>query len=455
MNVSGMQGLPGFLPPQAPAAKPAPVLPRNTVLVLPTPGLPLRWGQILRGQVLDQVGNRYTVQFGAARLEAQSRVPLRAGEHIEVQVQGQGADGRVSLQLLRTSVFGPMTREDLAQTLTGLRQPVNEETMALARSMVEMGLPLTAQTLREISQALARLPAQAQMDSAAAGFLKLNGLPLNAENINTMSVFMAQHPMLGAQLFEISIFVRRLAEQPGTARGSRTAEMLAKIPGLLGEFIMNPAQQTRQRLHQSLFHLARQMGIEPLPLFGPDSNPEEWMEMLRQQRNAMSLEGQTLARVAELFEQLEGNIKAHVLINQGRRTDELLGWYCLQVPMRLEEEVATGRLRITYRHDEQGRTWVDENDLAIEFSIETENLGALHFRLWVRGELLELEAAVGSEDVRQVLETHLPALLANFKGLGFIPGRADVGLLPGGVLPEPDLVRQAELETLERVNLRM
>lgn len=456
MNVSGTQGTPGVAPQQLPPAARPPAAPQpNLVQVIPAPGMTLQWGQILRGQVLEQTAGRFTVRFGSLSMEARSQVPLQPGEHIEVQVQGPGADGRVNLQLLRSSLFGSLVSEDLVQTLTGMRQPVDDRTMALARSMVEVGLPLTARSLGEMRQALAQLPAQSPADAAAAGFLKLNALPLSPENITALAVFMTQHPMLGAQLFEINGYMRRLAGEPGALKGTRAAEMLARIPGLLGEFILNPAQQNRQRLQRSMFRLARQMGIESLSQFGPDLDPAEWLELLRLQRQALGPEEQALAQVLELLEGLEGNLKAHTLINLGRRGEEGTGWYCLQVPLRLDEEVVTGRLRITYRHDAEGRTWVDEDDVSLEFSVESQLLGSLAFRIRIKGEVLDLEVGTGCEEVRQVVETHLPALLANLKGLGFMPGRSQVGLLPEGRLPQTDLVARVELEALERVNLRM
>ena len=468
-GLSGLQGQPGAgaptsRMPQAPARLPAQGPGDLSARTLP--GLNLRTGQVLFGQVTGrQPDGGLLLRLGGQTMTADARVPLEVGQQVQVQVQGQ-QQGQWQLQVVRTP-FQPMSSQDLGQALARLNLPMTEGNVALAASMVEHGIPLTKENFTFLKAALAQAPAenlpagaaQAQAPGGAAAqpgrvgaawFLQSNQLPVTGQNISTLASFVAANPQLGQQLFALQGELRRLASSP-QRQSSRSLELLAQVPGLLGEVLLDPPGRSGGgKSARRLFDLARQAGIEThLGLQGGGDQDWDLVSAMRDLRAALAGDAAGLEVALGLMEDLEQNLQALRLINQAT-PDAGLGFYYLQVPLR-QEPLESAEIWIRYRvEDEAGRV-VDPGDLRIEFLISTENLGDLFCTLEVVDRTVHVDLGSHSEEVRAWVEGYLPVLVERLAAAGWTPGRVGATQRPFG---GHSLVERRDFQTLESVNVQ-
>lgn len=447
MQISGPQIFPGI----------GPKMP--TMQVVPQRGLNLQSGQVLTGQVLGKLGNQVTLQFGRNVIQAETTVPLETDAQIQVQVQGE-FQGKVNLQLLRSQAFTPMSEQDLAQMMVSLKIPVNEENVALARGMLEYGVSLTSQNFREIKEALLNLPRNLSMDLASASFLKLNSLPMTTHNIVVLSNFITSHPLIGAQLFEIQYYFRQMAGGDRSRRLRDLDRILGKVPEMIGEYIIDCGMPDQEIRKASLRKMARQAGIEEMGI-GPGGGQED-MDLLkllaalraRLAQKEMKTEEMLLARAIKLLEEVEVNISAQRLINRARPQEES-GFLYLQVPFRMDDRNLTAEVKIYFRTDsaqDGEEKWVDEENTKVEFAVNSEFLGRLHFLLDIRSGKVDLLVGVENEEVRSFLEMFLPALKENVEKIPYRLGKMEVCVRPAQT--QTSIIEKEEFSRLERVNLK-
>jgi len=439
-------GMPGFMNfgPQTPALR-----------VQPGMGMNLMKGQFVNGQVLGRMGNQMTLRVGQNIMHAETSTPLEVGMKLQLQVKGQTGEGSLSLQLLRAQSFTPMTGEDLTQTMTAMKLPLSEDNVKTAKGMLQSGLSLTKENFTEMKEALAQLPRSLPTDTQAASFLKLSSLPLTPQNISTLSNFITSHPLIGAQLFEVQHEFRNLTSGKNEKVSRETMEMLAKVPGLLGEYILDGKSKTGKKNSGVPKKMAGQVGIERMaPHFGDD---EDWdlLRMMMAIRGKLSKENseeqEALNRLFNLMTAVEDNMTAQQLINTARKNDDLT-YYYMQVPFRLGDSELTAEIKIYYTTDYDQRKEVDPENTRIEFSIASEHLGLLHFQMEIVHGIINIDVGTEREEVRAFVEYYLPALLENIRKLSYKPGRASSHVSSGEpVTPLP--MRTQEFEALERVNI--
>lgn len=443
MQMAGMPGPMSFGPQMA------------TFKVQPGVGMNLMKGQLVNGQVLGKMGNRMMLRVGQNVMQAETSAPLEVGMKLQFQVKGQTTEGTLNLQLLRAQSFTPMTSEDLAQTMTGMKLPLSEDNVKTAKGMLQSGLPLTKEGFTEMKEALAQLPRTLPTDTQAASFLKLSSLPMTPQNISTLSNFITTHPLIGAQLFEVQHEFRKLTSGKNEKLSRETMDMLAQVPGLLGEYILDGKGKTGKKNSRVPKKMAGQVGIEQMaPHFGDD---EDWdlLRMLMAIRGKLSQENseeeEALNKLFQLMAAVEENMTAQQLINTARKNDDLT-YYYMQVPFRLGENELTAEIKIYYTTDFDQRKEVDDDNTRIEFSITSEHLGLLHFQVEIVHGIIHVDVGTEREEVRAFVEHYLPALMENIKKLSYTAGRSTSYVTNGEpVTPLP--MRTQEFENLERVNI--
>ncbi len=452
-GLSGLSGQPGVGGASRPASPLAPS--PGTLLAKVDSGVQFRPGQVLFGTVAGrQKDGTFLLRFGAQTLTASSRVGLDVGQPLQVQVQGQ-QQGQLRLQVMK-SLFAPMSGQDVGQALSGLKQPLTEANVGLATSMVEHGIPLTRENLASLKSALAQLPPESAAGLpqparvGAAWFLQSSQLPLTPQNISTLGHFIAANPQLGQQLFLLQGELRRMVENP-QRRAGRTLEMLAEVPGLLGEFLLEPGGGKKSgRAGRRLFDLARQAGIETHVALQSGSEPDwDLLAVMRDLRAALAGQDSGLEGVLGLMAGLEENLRALQLINQAR-PDAGLAFYYLQVPLRLDRG-ESAEIWIRYRIAEDGSRLVDPEDLRIEFLVSTQNLGNLSCTLEVARRTVHVDLGSDCEEVRLFVERSLEVLAERIAESGWLPGRLGATLRPFTGRP---LVDRQDLESLETVNVQ-
>jgi hypothetical protein len=417
-------------------------------------GLNLMKGQVLNGQILARQGNQTTLQVGKNVLQAENFIPLDVGTQFQFQVKGETSQGQLNIQLLRAQAFSPATVEDLVQTMTGMKIPVNDDNVSLAKGMIEHGLTLTTENFNDMKEALATLPKTLPTDMQAASFLKLSSMPLNQANITTLSQFITSHPLIGPQLFDMQFEFRRLTTGGSTKLSKDMMEMLQKVPGLLGEYILDGKSQSRGKNSQTSQKMARQVGIERTGMWGSGEDEMDLLKMMAAIRKKMAqekMEGETLSKLTTFMAQIEDNISAQQLINSGKKSEEPM-YYYMQIPVRLEGREFTAEIKIYYTTDYNNEKKVDEENTKLEFAVTTENLGELYFQVEIVHGIIHIEVGTEREEVHTFVERYLPALMENVKKL-YTPGKARCFVREEKAsTPLPLSVK--EFDKLERVNLQ-
>lgn len=415
-----------------------------------------RPGNTVHGKVMGQSKGQYFLQLGDQTLRAQSRTPLTIGDSIQVQVQGQN-QGEVHLRLLSTPGT-KMTMTDLSNTLTSMKVPMDSANLNLAKTMVELKIPLTKENFSTMKQVLAQPggpgQSQAPMTSrvAATSFLQNSQLPITPQNVSVLSNFLANNPQVGMQMVSLNTELKKMMESPHIAAKDMN-KMIGEVQNGLGKMIMEPPDRNKKQQQaetpKNLKGMAKQTGIE-LNL-GPAGygGGEEWdfPALLRQMRERFAQEEVGGKDLLALMRSLGENLEAQKLINSAR-SESNLGYYYLQIPTNPDPT----ELWLEYNEDGEGKRTVDGRDTRIEFLVNTESMGELHFLVEIRQGKASVFLGTASEDTRRFANGYLPALAERIVALGWERGhyrtifRAHSG--------KRELVEHTDFENLERFNVQ-
>ncbi len=200
---------------------------------------------------------------------------------------------------------------------------------------------------------------------------------------------------------------------------------------------------------KNLKDMAKQAGIEFN--LGPTGygGGEEWDfgEILARMRARFAKEGVGGEELHTLMRSLQENIEAQKLINMAK-TESNLGYYYLQLPMHPEP----AELWLEYNEDADGKRVVDAQDCRIEFLVNTDEMGELHFLVEIRQGKASVYLGTASEEVRRFAMAYLPALAERVTALGWERGLYRTVFRPYG--GRRQLVEHTDFEELERYNVQ-
>ena len=429
-------------------------------------------GANIHGQVTGQQNGQFMLRLGDLMLKADARVPLKVGDLVQFQVQGENK-GQVHLKLLSTP-FEKMSMTDLSQTLTSLKMPLDEKSMNLAKTMVELKIPLTKENLTQMKQSLAQTSPTTNAAStagpnatgptttatlpnrvAATNFLQNSQLPVTPQSVGTLSNFIANHPQAGQQMMSLNTEFKKLSETTHKM-GKEVTDMIAKVQDGMKTVVLEP--KTRQNKDEqnslnlaNLKGMAKQSGIKTN--MGPAGmgGGEEWdfPELLRKLRDRMKGDGLGSDELYALMEGLEGNLEAQRLINMAK-PESTVGYYYLQLPFNIEG-FRDAEVWLQYTEEGDGSRYVDPDDTRLEFFVKTDEMGQLHFVVDLRDGKVHVDMGTPSHEVRQFAARYLPALAERLAGLGWAPGRFRSHFRPH--TGKRELVEHTDFENLERCNV--
>jgi hypothetical protein len=383
---------------------------------------------------------------------AQSDNPPPAGTQMQLQVQNQ-TNGLVTLSMSPgpQAASPHLDMADLANAMMDANLPTDDESVMLGRTMVEFNLPVTQSDFSELRQVLSQLPTQpaSEQDMQAASFLKSADLPVTPQNVQTLATFLTQQPQLGMQLMTLQQSFRKLAENSeGRQFSSELSDMLGELPGLLGEYMLDPTGKNQAKLSSDLRRQAFQSGIEDMgPHVGDDFDMLEWLQSLRDRMQEEAPLDPAMARAGGLLEELGDNLAAQRLMNSAVGEQ---GNFYFQIPMQPGDR--TGEARFRYHVDGNGRPLLDPDNITLELLVPTRNLGSVAYNIAIRDGHIYLDAAVESQAVADRLRGALRSLVENLEKMSYhvqdVSCRLRAGKKAAGLQP----VARAELETLGRVD---
>ncbi len=397
-------------------------------------------GKLLMAMVTQNRNGNYMLKVGPHTLEAKSQVPLKVGDTVPFRVQGQ-EQGKIHLQLT-TTPFQKQSSANLQNTLSQLKLPVSEANTQLAKMMTEHNVPLTKENFALVQRAASpvsqsglqgsQLPVQARVGAVA--FCQANQIAPTTQNVQVIANFIATSPQLGEQMSQLSTELRTTIRKAG---GGVHGKALNELNAMLSKVTMNPGESKPAQGEggkpkeaspgaRKLMRMARESGIEPglHPFLSED---DDWDLVLRL-RHQNPGKGSDLSAVSALAAKLEENLKAVRLMNAGR-SESTLGYYYLQVPMRLEHN-EFAEVWVQYFNLGNGGREVDPNDTQIEFTVKTAHLGELTYVLNVKGTSVTVDVYSPSDEVRELVASELPGLRHMVKLLGWTPGRFKASFRP-------------------------
>lgn len=458
-TIAPQRGRTPFAPPATKGGRPPAIslrLPENA-----NPSM-FRPGNTVHGKVAGQKNGQYFLRLGDQMLQANSRQPLKVGDTIQLQVQGQN-QGEVHLKLLSTPAT-KMSMADISNTLAKMKVPMDGTNLNLAKTMVELKIPLTKDNFSMMKQVLAQPaggpqgqggPGQAQQAPmtqrvAATGFLQNAQLPVTPQNVGVLSNFLANNPQVGMQMVTLNTELKKMIESPNIA-AKDMAKMIGDVQKGIGKMIMEPPGRNKPQgeTPKNLKGMAKQTGIEFN--LGPSGygGGEEWdfTAILQRMRERCAKEGVGGDELLSLMRSLEENLEAQKLINSAK-SESNLGYYYLQIPTNPDPS----ELWLEYNEDGDGNRVVDGQDARIEFLVNTEEMGELHFLVEIRRGKASVFLGTASEEVRRFATAYLPNLAERILALGWERGHFRTVFRPHS--GKRELVEHTDFEDLERFNVQ-
>ncbi|MBQ7567499.1 hypothetical protein IJT17_01700 [bacterium] len=353
--------------------------------------------------------------------------------------------------------FTAMSGQNVSEALSNLRLPLTEGNVSLATSMVENGISLSKENIGTLKSALAQLPPDssgAGVSSAkvgAAWFLTQNQLPVTGQNVALLSNFIANHPQLGQQLFQVR---KSLSQSGGEVRGVQAgkSEAMSQLAGMISELVLDSPQKRGQTQGRGrMMNMAKQLGIGTnLALIGTGEQDWDLLALMRSLRGELAEAGSESSELAAFLKDAENNIGALRLLNGGHPDSEI-AFYYMQIPLRRERD-DHAEIWIRYRLREDGRRVVDSRDTHLDFCIFTERLGEIRCSAELADGRVYVDLSSASEDVCSFINSNLVVLRERLRALDWQIGHTKVSLSCGADVPE--MIACQELNTLEALDVQ-
>lgn len=417
-------------------------------------------GATIHGKVTGQQNGQFMLRLGDMMMKAESRVPLKVGESVQFQVQGENK-GQVHLKLVSTP-FEKMSMNDLGQTLTNMKMPMDEKTMTLAKTMVEQKIPLTKENLSELKTSLAQTqpqtnPAPLANRVAATTFLQNGSVPVTPQNVGALSNFLANNPQIGQQMAALNTEFKKLTEVSHKA-SKELNDMISQVQSGMGKMTVGDTGKAGAKREagggRTMSAMAQQAGMQEKGTnMGPGGfgGGEEWdfPAMLRKLRERAAAEGLASDELQSMLQDLEQNVEAQRLINAAT-PESMIGYYYMQLPLNIPG-FQHAEVWVQYVDEGRGRRKVDAEETRIEMFVKTEGMGELHFVIDIKNGKVSVDLGTPSAEVRQFAARYLPALAEQLRGMGWETGRFRASFRP--IAGKRGLVEQTDFENLERCNI--
>jgi len=373
--------------------------------------------------------------------------PVQRNARPEAGQQTSSAKGQQQAELPKPPSPAKKFDKDVTELLANAkpRIPLTEENKELAKNMLRFSLQVEQKEMRKLTSSLAEVPNAGKEEKQSACFLQKNKINLNKENIKNVSRYIKENSQIADRFAEIQ---ERSANMAARRGGSRMSRMFAKLPGVLGKFIIHPDRHNIREMKIALFRLARAMGIEKdlnKAVFKQVSNDvnvkpdskitEEIYQQVDLEKLASALssasdnfsgdaaEKALVAKVVDLVSQMSQTMSGAKLLNEAgvnRANEGFPGFYCMNVPMRFGEEVSNGSLVISF----QPYGSVDPENVKIDFRIKTKQLGFMHFIIEILNNVIQGNVYVENDNVKELVEKNMidfkKALLAQLYQIKYI-----------------------------------
>ena len=395
------------------------------------PALALRANQRLIAEVLHVADDNVVLAIEGARVLARLTSPDQgqalAGQRFAQFVVRDLSSTTLSLQLLGHA-SGPETRGSPAPpapaVLPSLLQlaglPATPINLLLGQSLLQHGLPIEAETLAELAQALRDLPAWGEAEAASAASLRAAGL---APSPGAIRLLTPPPPSLSDAVPPLLDLLRQLVQTGRLSLDLNEAvhRLSGWLKGLLVDVSDRPATLV-ERLGRLIACFTARFGETTAP--GPGQAPASLLTALLEARIALRQAGVRSALSA--VDRVLAAVSFGLLANAPPEKSPAGGdWLSVEIPLRdltagpaLGGQVCPAWLRIACRREAETRR-VDPSNTHLMVSMEISGGQTLVVDLSLAGGAAAVQVQATSEELRGCAEDELTTLESGLGRLGY------------------------------------
>jgi len=387
----------------------------------------LQVGQVLSGRVLLAFeDNKYLVRFMGNNVITSSEASFNKGDVVNVLVTNVG--DKVEMRLLphktanqQNSIIRAISVEEI---LESLNIPVTQNTIEIANALIRDGIPLTKSAIEELLTHLNSVSGNKNEVVELLALAKALELPINDRVLSNLRLLLSQRLSIGEQLSQLKAEITQLISTNGNLADE---QILANLTELIEQIAINPEEVNV--VSQIRSFLAR-LGIsheKTLLLLGKAGNVDNLLENLRAnlkslllqtRENLLTADGSAprsaeAERLLALVDGMLQNIEVQQLANQ--KLSELLPHFYLQIPYTVDGQTVT----LEVKGRSEGRDKIDPENIQLDFSIKTVNLGLVRIHLTIVNKHISCDIKVEDERVRTFVNQFTGELTERLQNLNY------------------------------------
>lgn len=294
--------------------------------------------------------------------------------------------------------------------LQSLNLPSDQTHLTLAHALLDQSLPVTTQTLAELTQALAEIPNWGPTEALAAAQLKAAGLPLTPD---TLALFLQSSSSLTDSLTNLT--------QGFSSLPQPLPEALANLLPLLENLSLPadaPPSELADRVQRTLTLLYR--SIEHT-LSAPNGEPEILLTLARLRDPLVEHAPQLLKE----FDQLFDGLRREHLLNAIPQTPPPNGrWLTVALPVLIpnppnDSTPTTAHLRIARAPDDDPSDPLDPAQTRLVLQLDLTETQTMTVDLAIVNRQIALQVSVPDPDLQQAAEAEIPSLKTALTETGF------------------------------------
>jgi hypothetical protein len=397
-----------------------------------------RINQRISAEILNVSGDQVTMVFQGTtvvgKITGGDQALLLADKRSATFIVKGVVDGVLQLQLVRgdgkqTGIESGNQWTILAQNLLRLNGlPITEENVINGRSLLGAGLPITAELLEKLQQALSSIEGWGQAESDLSAAMLANGLPLSSGALN---LAMQHTPSMLENIRQLQEKLTSLLSGKTSPELKSLAEKaLQLIIGSKVDISGSPTEVVKQ-LTQAVAIWGKSLESQLADLVKKDKIADKekigtgWL-VLADLRRALVEHGNT-DMVKDVDRFLDSLRQMQFLNTSQTKDPNNPPWLTLNVPLTMgsfsknqpmDMEKKQAHLKIAYRADEEGNI-IDPNNNRIVLTVDLDDGNYLEADLSMVEKRIGAWLTVPSDEWRSLAEEELPTLQEGLEKLGY------------------------------------
>ncbi|MBI9044898.1 MAG: hypothetical protein JEZ06_10450 [Anaerolineaceae bacterium] len=336
--------------------------------------------------------------------------------------------------------------------LNGL--PLNQENMMIGRALLSLGLPISPELISKLMESLSGLGNWGQAEADLAAVMLSNGLPLSS---GTISLALQQLPSLAEAFQGLEEMLGKLMQSNPESNIQNLAQRsLSFLNSATIDWSASASELMKQLTESiSIWGKSLESHLVDLIKIGGSSaeDPDNSMGLLTfaQLRRALAQSGNT--NLVNEIDRFMDAIRQMQLSNTSQINDPTNPpWLLLDLPLKMgpgqEEQQShdAANLRISYRADEEGKS-IDPDNNRLVLNIDLSDGHVLEVDLSMVGKRVGAWMTVSSEGWKTLVEEELPSFEKGLETLGYTMQFANCEVkFKAKVMPEERIINKLDLE---------